>query len=611
MRLPSTIICCLLLGTLLLQSCVGSGDKVSPTIDELQHRTESINPKVDFAQGELHIDKQRLIESYQQLVSITPQGGQYGKETQRLADLELEASMDNTLSDNNAIVVRGEEQLQSAINRYEQYLKDYPDRDENDLILYQLSRAYAFDGQPDIAQDYMRQLIRRYPLSRYIDEVQFRLGENYFVSGAYAEAELAYDAVVRLYPDSIFYEKSLYKLGWSQFKQNKNTQAIYSYVQLLDLKQVKGMLAENRLVDSLGRSEQELIEDVLRVISLAFSYLDDRQAISGFFNQTGKRLYEPLLYNELASLYLSKERLTDAADVYLSYAQHYPQYRFAPVFHQKAIDIYKTSAFSSLLLPEKENYVKQYNRGTIFWQLQEKSTQDELQPILTGHMSDIATHYHAAARANENSANQTRSSKKLSSEISADYKLAASWYKRYLDSFPDDKRAAEINFLLAETRYDAGQYSQAIVEYNKTAYNYPTHNNSAEAAYAALISYNELYKMTDREMKPQIHEQLIQSSLKFSYFFPNDKRMPDVLLKTAEQIFDLKQYSQAHTAAERLVNNPQVNNKIKQRAWIVMAHSSFELQQYSAAENAYLQVIAGMSDTGKSNKVKSKEDSAK
>ena len=551
----------MLLLFILLQGCAGNGGRLGPTIAELESRVVDIDPQVSF-----DIDSADVIASYRELVEITPRGDGYGKELQRLADLELEASMDNRLSEDPAIQDQGMNEARAAISRYRQYLSDYPDRPDNDLILYQLSRAYAIDSQVDDAQQIMDQLTRQYPQSRYMDEVQFRRGEYLFVNGQYVQAEMAYAVVVNNHEDSIFYEKSLYKLGWSQFKQNQNRQAIASYVKLLDRKQDQQMLDKVRLADDLSRSEQELVEDVLRVISLAFSYLPDR----------GPRDYEPLLYQKLAQLYLSKQRITDAANTYLAYGERYPFSPFRPQFHSQVIEIYKDSTFSSLLLPEKQKFVEQFNVGTSFWQQQDAQTQAELQPVLATHVSDIATHYHATARA----------SKKAN-----DYRRAAGWYQLYLDSFPQDPKAAYMNFLLAESRFDAGQYAKAIDDYEKTAYFYPRHKDSAEAGYAALIAYDRLYQKTNKADKPAVNQRLIQSSLRFSDSFPEDKRMPSVLIKTTAQFFDLKQYAQAQQGGERLINRPNTDPKITRKAWVIVAHSRFQLANYPSAEIAYIEVL--------------------
>ena len=232
----------LLILLLLLQACAGKGDRLTATLAELEPRVAEIEPQVSF-----DIDSRDVIDSYRELVKITPRGDEYGKELQRLADLELEASMDDRLSDDPEIKNQGLLEAKTAIERYQQYLQDYPQRPDNDLILYQLSRAYAIESQVDEAQQIMDRLVRAYPQSRYIDEVQFRRGEYLFVAGQYVQAEQAYAVVVKNHVDSIFYEKSLYKLGWSQFKQNQNREAIASYIKLLDRKQQQQMLDEARL----------------------------------------------------------------------------------------------------------------------------------------------------------------------------------------------------------------------------------------------------------------------------------------------------------------------------------------------------------------------------
>ncbi len=560
--------------TALLFACADNQHYVGPTIADIKQHAIELEPSVSF-----EVSRQQVIDSYRELVAIIPGGEGYGKEVQRLADLELEASMDNKLSEDPALEQQGIVESKSAIARYEQYLQTYPNREDNDLILYQLSRAYAIEAEPEKSRYYMDRLVKEFPESRYIDETQFRRGENLFVSGRYALAEQAYGDVVNSKTESIYYEKALYKYGWAQFKQNQYEQAINSYVKLLDYYQKQNKLEADKIADNLERAEQELLQDVLRVISLSFSYQPARQPISHFFNRHGKRPYEPLLYQKLGELYISKDRVTDATDIFLSYGENYPFSRYTPVFHDRAIDAFKKAGFSSLLLPEKERYVKTYNKGSPFWRQQTPQDQALLQPRLTGHMSDIATHYHATARA---------------SKKTVDYKKAASWYQLYLDSFPADPRAADINFLLAETRFDARQFQQAVTEYEKTAYQYPPHKNSAESGYAALIAYNALYKISKAENKPRINEALIQSSLRFSDRFAQDKRMPAVLLNTAEQFFDLKRYAEAKDAAHKLVANPTVNDKVKHNAWILIAHSQFELANYAEAEIAYIKVLKGL-----------------
>ncbi len=557
---------------ILLQACAG-GNHLRPTIADLAaqqaipDRSEivaQVNPQVQF-----HIDREQVIKSYRDLVAITTPGKGNGKELQRLANLELEDSMDTRQSEQQSLAKKGSELTRLAIERYEQYLKNYPRRVNNDRILYQLARAYAIDGKPQRAQDRMDQLVAQYPASRYRDEVQFRRGENLFVEKRYPAAESAYRDVVEHHPNSLYFDKALYKLGWSQFKQNHYRPALDSFIRLLDLKQRQGQIQTNRLASNLGRGERELLQDVLRVVSLAFSYLPARQPIAAYFDHSNGRQYEPLLYRNLAQLYLSKDRISDATDVYLSYGKKYPFSPYAAVFHQRAIVANKKAGFSNLLLAEKKNFVKQYNRGTQYWQRQTPATQAKLQALLTQHIFDIATYYHALARA---------------SKKPHDFKTAADWYRRYLQAFPRDKRAAEVNFLLAESLFDAQQFQQAIAQYEKTAYQYPPHRYSAEAGYAAILAYDRLLKHTDPSKRADLEQRAITSILKFGKAFPQDNRRPKVLLTTAQKLFDNKQYEKARQLAIDLLNIRSSDKSILRGGWNVLAHAELELKMYSSAE---------------------------
>ena len=584
-----------LLSLILLQACAGKGP-VGPTIAELESRPVEL-PQVDF-----DVDSDDVISHYRELLSLTGGKALGGADLHRLADLELEQSLARRDED-EAAAQAAELQLKQAIDRYLEYLDSFPGRPDNDLILYHLSRAYAMTGETAKARKVMDQLARDYPNSRYIDEIQFRRGESLFVAGRYREAEQAYGVVVHRYPNSVFYEKALYKYGWTRFKLNRYAEAIDSFLRLLDRKHQNGLLGDYQISDQASRADRELIDDVLRVTSLSFSYLPDKDPIASQLAKTGKRPYEPLLYRNLGELYLSKERILDAAEIFLAYSRRHPEARWAPQLHQLAIDAYRKGGFSSLLLPEKERFVQLYNVGSPWWVKQDDEAWNLVKPLLARHIEDIASHYHALARA---------------SKKPGHFRQAAHWYRLFITSFPQDPKAARFNFLLAEALFDAGQYADAVREYEKTAYDYPPHGDSAEAGYAALLAYDRLYKAAPEAQKPQIQQRLIASSLRFSEKFADDKRMPAVLLKAAELEFGLKQYEAAREHAQRLVQQPAataqngstdkpparlpIDPLIRHQAWVLIAHSSFELQDYERAELAYSQALASLPPKAKNAK---------
>ncbi len=565
-----------LLGSLLLllQACAGN-TPLGPVIAELETRTIEL-PKVEF-----YSDSKEVIQRYQELLHLTEGKTLGGLELQRLADLELQQSLANR---DEAFLQESDLQLQQAIKRYQEYLAAFPDRPDNDRVLYNLARAYDLAGEHDKSRQAMDKLAKEFPNSRHIDEIQFRRGEDLFVEGRYAEAEDAYGTVVHRYPYSTLYEKALYKYGWSRFKQNRYGDAIYSFLRLLDRKHRDGLLEAFQLPELISRTERELIEDVLRATSLSFSYLPDKDPIASTLDRIGERPYTPLLYRQLGELYLSKERFTDAADIFLAYTRRYPHTAWAPHLHARAIDAYEAGGLTTLLLSEKERFVKSYTVGSPWWVKQDDAAWESVRPLLARHIEDIATHYHALAR---------------STRKPEHFKQAADWYKSFIGSFPQDSKAARFNFLLAEARFDAGQYEEAVREYEKTAYDYPPHDDSREAGYAALLAYDRLLKAAQETEKPDLQRRLITSSLRFINKFSTDPRMPSVLLKTAELEFGLKDYESARKHAQQLIDLPVNEPLIRHKAWTLIAHSSFELLDYEHAELAYGQALATLPPNAK------------
>ena len=99
----------IILFTGLLSGCVSDDANLEPTIGSLSERTAQIDPQVQFK-----ISRQQAIDSYRALVQITENGIGSGDEIRRLADLELEASLDNRLADES---VKQQQGRQESSNR--------------------------------------------------------------------------------------------------------------------------------------------------------------------------------------------------------------------------------------------------------------------------------------------------------------------------------------------------------------------------------------------------------------------------------------------------------------------------------------------------------------
>ena len=552
-----------------LVACASNRDKEN-TIAELKAK--------DYAFDKTQVPKiqePRVIEQYRDFLELTPTEPMYSEAMRRLADLELENSELDNISSRH--LERASTQIEAAIRLYQTYLKTYPDSKKNGMVLYQLARAYELNGDSNHAMMALNSIAHRFPDFSLIDEVQFRRGEILFVLRDYQKAGEAYRTVVDHYPNSIYYEKSLYKYGWTQFKNQRYTEALNAFFKLLDRKYAQGQLLADGPVPGLTRPEKEILQDTLHAVSLSFSYQQGRESLASYFKNQGARVYEPLIYRQLGELYLSKDRIHDAAKTYLAFVDRFPNSPLAPQFHQAAIAAYIKGGFPSLVLPAKAQFVRLYGVQSQFWQQQPETVRQQVKPLLKSHLRDLATYYHAAARKDRKPAT---------------FQIAAQWYATYINSFPNDADTASMNFLLADCLFDGRRYVEAVTQYEKTAYQYPLHQKSAVAGYAAILAYIQAAKAVAPEQQTVWQEKKIASALKFSNTFPQHKQVPAVLAKTAEELFQSKQYTRASEVALRLIQKENVKDPaLEKTVWLVYAHSQFELTHYAQAEKAYTTVL--------------------
>ena len=465
-----------------------------------------------------------------------------------------------------------------AIELYKGLLKKYPLFERNDQVLYQLSRAYEETGQIDIAMDTLAQLIKQYPLSRHMDEAQFRRAEYFFTRKRYLDAEEAYQYVIDAGEGSEFYELALYKQGWAFFKQDMYEEALQDYIRMLDYKIANGFDLNN----IENKIEKKRIDDTYRVISLSFSYLGGPEAIVEYFDKHGHRFYEASIYSHLGEYYLKKRRYSDAAKSYQAYTDRNPLTKEAPYFNIRIIEIYKEGGFPRLVVDAKKEFSTTYSLNAKFWTFFDINSHPTVLTFLKSNLIDLANHYHALYQ-----------DKRLKKEKEKNYEEAIYWYREYLSSFPEEKQAPKLNNQLAGLLLEHKDYLGAAMEYERTAYNYPSHEDSASAGYAAVFAYREHLKTVDQYQRNIVKREIIRSSLKFAEFFPTHKHAAIVLVAAVDDLYALEDYEQAITYGRRVIEvYPNADKKLLRSAWMVVAHASFDIASYKDAEHAYVQTLA-------------------
>lgn len=465
-----------------------------------------------------------------------------------------------------------------AIAVYRKLLDKFPRYPGNDRVLYQMSRAYEELGQTEDAMGVMDRMVRDFPNSRYIDEVRFRRAEFFFVHRRYLEAEAAYKGSVAIGVKSPFYELALYKLGWTFYKQELYEDGLQRFIALLDRKVATGY----DFAQTKDEQVRKRVDDTFRVISQSFSYLHGPQSVQEYFDANGKRSYEDRIYSNLGEFYLEKRRYADAAASYTTFAKRNPFHRVAPLFHMRVIEIEMAGGFPSVVIDAKKEFARNYGLKAEYWKHFKPAERPEVLAFLKTNFTDLAHYYHSRyqdpAQAKEKGEN---------------FQEALNWYEQFLVSFPKDAESPAINYQLADLLLENRSFARAALEYEKTAYGYPSHEKASAAGYAAIYAYREQLKTATPQEKDKVRGETVRSSLRFADTFPKHEKAALVLGAAADDLDDMKQYQPALAAARKLIEKfPGADRDILKSAWIVAGHSCFELKQFADAEASYLKVLA-------------------
>ncbi|WP_245929238.1 tetratricopeptide repeat protein [Agarilytica rhodophyticola] len=595
----------LLIASLMLASCSvfvpeDSGPNYGKTLADLE---EVEIPEEQFPVPLASIDT--IEDSYRSALSVARDPSVRHRILTRLADLQMTRSEQRQLS-----ATEEQDYFADAIDMYQELLVLNSERQgeegtpTNERLLYQLSKAYALDGRIQESDEILASLVTDFPESAFAAEADFRRAEKAFSDGDYKTAEDLYAKVMAAGDDTPFYLNAVYMHGWSLFKRNRYRASIRSFTEVLDRN-----LAKDIRFEELSNSQRNVSVDTMRVLSIAFSYLDGAQTITDVYSKLGQRHYQHMLYMGLGDLYLEKRRFRDSADTYRHYVQNFPNTDPAPSFSIKAIEVYDLGGFPSLILPAKEEYITNYGIYSQYWKDRDDEKRADIKPKLAVYLDELSSYYHARAIELEKFNKKYEADKAAGRKVKEkpeparkDFLKAAALYEEFVLTFPKTTKTPEMAYLMGEAFYSAGELPRAITAYETVAYNYLDKQRGAEAGYSAIVALQEMIDRTAQDPNKETENltwrtHKIESSISFADYYPGDSRAAPVLTKAAQEIFEKNEYQRAADLAERLTKwQPRQDEKLVKSAWLILAHSRFDLQQYAEAEFAYKQLLSIMPD---------------
>jgi tetratricopeptide (TPR) repeat protein len=562
-----------------------------------------------------------VIDSYTKLLPLLSDPEKQLKVLHRLADLKLQKG-------ELLMAEEAKDELDIAISAYSGLLEKYPERAENDTVLYQLAKTYELKGEAEKNLETLTRLVTEYPSTRYLSEVQFRRGEILFAWSEYEFAQQAFEAVITAESATekeTFLTNAYYMLGWSIFKQNDYELALVKFSQVLD----KVFAAHSELIVSdlswVEAYQKTLVNDLLRVMGLSFSYLDGAESLSKLFDRVGAKHYEVLVYSHYSNLLLEKELYTNAIDVYRAFISRQPMSLWAPRYHINVIETLVKAKFKATIYDEKVSFVENYGLASDFWNRHKDNPAQVPAYSEADHLSFSKIHLEAflialadisyikgqSAEKRQSEKLPKKPSKKLPKKIEAPSKgmqthfaQASAYNRQFVDTFPSHPLNAKRLFLLAESEYKIHSWLSAIVAYEQVGYDYPDFPDASEAAYAVIVAYTEFSK-TWSGFAPEEKQQWLLAEqanrLRFVAGHPTDKRALDVLFVALSYQFNNKVYDLALANADRLINwsksfqnSPKASQFQLRESYLIKAHSLYALNRFQESENTYVVALASL-----------------
>lgn len=266
-------------------------------------------------------------------------------------------------------------------------------------------------------------------------------------------------------PTHRFYDKGLYKLAWSYFKADMYPEAIDYFSQVVEF--------SDKQAKSKGSGMRPEAIQYLAVCFFSDDWNVDMtpDSVSGI-----ERLQDPTLmpqdrpwtqevYARLGDIYSENEKHEDAIAVWKLFLERWPLDVQAPFVQDKIARSYAEMRRFEEELVERSK-LDDYGKGSAWWNANEDhpDAQNEVAGMARDALINAAVAHHQSAQALRKRGVTAQDPEILELALT-EYNLAAEAYRKFIDLYPDNPDAYDLNFQMADALFWSGQYEKAKTEY--------------------------------------------------------------------------------------------------------------------------------------------------
>lgn len=390
---------------------------------------------------------------------------------------------------------------EEAIRTYARLVRDYPNYGRMDEVLFSLAFGLEEMRQFQRARQVYHRLIKGFPQSRFIPHAYLSFAEYYFGEGDMQAAQQFYNKVTEIPPDrNPVYGYALYKQAWALYNMEDFRGSLTQFVRVIEF----------ATQNPDARDASNLARQSRRELVLPYSRVGRPDQALDFFRRYASNEDQALeMLEALAELYYDTGNWANTIAVYHRLMAERPQGDRVCYYQSRVANAVISSRPKDDQIREVRRLVDLY--GTFSSAQHPPQAITECKQATASILVYLATAWHREAIGTDdqpgtNDRNTMRA--------------AAAMYRLVLDRFPDmedmqfpdiDRRdwptQYRVSYFYAELLWRMEDWAQCGPAFDRVVELNPQGEFTQDAAYAAVLCYNNLYQQEYQARERQTAEQ--------------------------------------------------------------------------------------------------------
>ena len=423
---------------------------------------------------------------------------------------------------------------EDSIRTYATLVRDHPNFDRMDEVLFSLAFALQELDQFEKARSVYRRLIKDHPRSRFVPNAYLSFAEYYFNDGDMEAAAKFYRKVLEFPPkQNSVYGYALYKIAWVEYNRERYQQSLQAFVDILEFAR------NNKYANDAGNLARQARKELV----LPYSHYGSPGKALDFFRRYSKNDAEAHeMLENLAELYYDTGQWSHAITVYHKLMADAPRSDSLCDWQTKVTNAVISARSKEDQIVELKRLIDVYRTYKGGGKPPAKVEECKVETATT--MLWLGTSWHREAVGTDDSPG-TKNKKTMSQ--------AAVLYRTLLKEFPDmeqmeftniDKRdwptKYKLSYFYAELLWKMEEWSQCGPAFDDVVEQNSQGEYTSDAAYAAVLCYNNLYQQqyVPRETETKFVSKSDQKALKNAKGAPSSKFAPKKLTPLQEGMLE-------------------------------------------------------------------------